>query len=56
MGNPASDVAKLHREFTGQLTLDGEVERVDDVRPEVWIQAFPCASSDGIKSRKVGLR
>ena len=44
MGDSAPDVAEFQRDLVSQLALNGEVERIGHVRPEMRIQGFAGAA------------
>ena len=46
--NPAADIADLHRDAPVQLSLNREIERVDNVGPEMRIQRLARAGSDAV--------
>ena len=38
--DPTADTPYLHRDLAGELVLNGQVEGVNRVRPEMWVQSF----------------
>ena len=49
------EVPEFQRDLIGQLTLNGNVEGVDYIGPEVWIQSFSGTGGQFVDSRKIGL-
>src|SRR5580658_7510926 len=56
MGDSAPDVAKFQRNLVGQLALNGQVERVHLVGPEIRIQSLSGGCRSGIVAGEVRLR
>ena len=56
MSDPPTDVSHFQENLVGQLALDGEVERINHVRPEARIQSFAGGRRDAVNAWEGRLR